>query len=106
MAHPLIVINGGVGEFFGICVHCDDIFLLSASRAGLQSMINECQSFAAANNLQFSVNADPVKSKSKCLIFSKNVADRTNVVLPWVPKLKHLGHTLDCNNTMNIDANS
>ena len=55
------------GEFFGICLYCDDIFLLSASLAGLQSMMDECHSFASANNLQFSCNIDPVKSKSKCL---------------------------------------
>ena len=67
------------GEFFGICLYCDDIFLLSASRAGLQSMMDECHSFASANNLQFSCNIDPVKSKSKCIIFSKNAADRTGV---------------------------
>ena len=104
--------NGG-GEFFGICVYCDDIFLLSASRAGLQSMMNVCQSFASANNLQFSVNADPIKSKSKCIIFSKHAADRTGVApillngvpLPWVSKLRHLGHTLDCNNSMTLDTN-
>ena len=96
------------GEFFGICLYCDDIFLLSASRAGLQSMMDECHSFASANNLQFSCNIDPVKSKSKCIIFSKNAADRTGVdpillngvPLPWVPKLRHLGHVLDCSNSM------
>ena len=105
--------GGGGGEFFGICLYCDDIFLLSASRAGLQSMMNECESFAANNNLQFSVNSCPIKSKSKCIIFSKNAADRNgvdpillnNVALPWVSKLKHLGHMLDCNNSMTIDSN-
>ena len=87
------------GEFFGICVYCDEIFLLSASRAGLQSLMDECQSFAANNNLQFSVNSCPIKSKSKCIIFAKNVVDRTGVdpillngvALPWVSKLRHLG---------------
>ena len=100
------------GEFAGVWVYCDDIFLLSASRAGLQSMMTECEIFAGANHLQFSTNIDPVKSKTKCIIFSKNDIDRTGISpimlngnpLPWVSHLKHLGNILQCDNSMNNDC--
>ena len=51
--------RGGPGEFCGVFVYCDDIFLLSASRSGLQSMMTTCENFAADKNLQFSTNIIP-----------------------------------------------
>ena len=103
---------GGPGEFCGVFVYCDDIFLLSASRSGLQSMMTTCQNFAADNNLQFSTNVIPKKSKSKCIIFCKNPAFRENVSpimldgnpLPWVTSVTHLGHVFDCDNNMYSDT--
>ena len=95
-------------EFCGVFVYCDDIFLLSASWSGLQSLMTTCQNFANDNNLKFSTNNIPAKSKSKCIIFSKNAAHRLNVSpimldgnpLPWVTNVKHLGHVFDCDNSM------
>ena len=49
------------GVFFGAMIFADDIFLLSASRNGLQAMVNLCQDFVTARNLKFGTNSDPVK---------------------------------------------
>ena len=59
------------GLFMGCFGYADDLFLLSASRSGLQAMVNICHDFASSRNLQFSTNLNLYKSKTKCLIFSK-----------------------------------
>ena len=99
------------GVFLGCLGYADDIFLLSASRSGLQAMVNLCQDFAAKKNLTFSTNADPGKSKTKCLVFSKKPRDRAGIppvqldfsALPWVSQVKHLGNLLQVDNTMKLD---
>ena len=50
--------------------YADDLFLMSASRLGLQSMVKICGVFASKRNLKFSTNPDPAKSKTKGIIFS------------------------------------
>ena len=57
------------GLFYGAVIHADDIFLLSASRNGLQAMIDICHNFVSARNLKFGTNSNPEKSKTKCIIF-------------------------------------
>ena len=53
---------------------------------------------------------DPNKSKIKGIIFSKNPVRQVSPVilngdpLPWVSSVKHLGNTLQCNNTMQMDC--
>ena len=99
------------GIFFGALVFADDLFLLSASRSGLQEMVNICQRFASSRNLKFGTNADPVKSKTKCLIFSnKNIVqDKFKRIvldgneLPWVDSVKPLGHFLKRDNSKRLD---
>ena len=81
---------------------------LSASRSGLQSLISTCEAFAAQNNLKFSTDNDPKKSKTKCIIFGASIGSHTNVPkillngnpLPWVTQVKHLGHILDNENNL------
>ena len=98
-------------QFYGCLGYADDLLLLSASRSGLQSMINTCSEFMKKKKLKFSTNADPVKSKTKCVIFSKKAKDRVNVApvkmngddLPWVTEVKHLGNILEDNNSMKRD---
>ena len=54
---------------------------------------------------------NPVKSKTKGIIFSAKPRDRSNVLnlklngdeLPWVNEVKHLGNTLENNNSMQRD---
>ena len=99
------------GVFFGALVFADDILLLSASRSGLQTLVNMCQDFAASRNLKFGTNSDPEKSKTKCIAFSKNKRDLKNLhpvklnddPLPWVTRVKHLGNLLQCDNSMSQD---
>ena len=74
-------------------------------------MVDICSNFATRKNLKFSTNINPDKSKTKCLIFSKIAKEREGVTpillngdpLPWVSQVKHLGSTLQLDNSMKID---
>ena len=98
-------------EYLGVFVFADDIFLLSASRPGLQAMVSKCEDFASKNNLKFSTNVDPEKSKTKGIIFSSKTAERTDVApivlcgdnLPWRDNLKLLGNIVQNDNSMKSD---
>ena len=98
--------------FMGCLGYADDILLLSGSRTGLQVMVDLCAKYAKNKILKFSTNANPEKSKTKCIVFSKNPRDRINVApvllnsdpLPWVSQVKHLGNILQNDNSMKIDC--
>ena len=100
------------GEFFGAMIFADDIMLLSASLSGLQTLIDISQGFASSKNLKFGTDPDPSKSKTKCIVFSKQKKDRVpsvqvmldGVPLPWVTQVKHLGNVLQCDNSMSVDV--
>ena len=94
-----------LGSYFVGCLgYADDILLLSGSRSGLQCMVSIAQRFVQLKNLKFSTDPDPVKSKTKCIIFSKKSKDLRNVApvllngdpLPWVQQVKHLGNVMQC----------
>jgi hypothetical protein len=95
----------------GVKISITFVLNLSASRSGLQSMVKICEDLAKSRNLKFSMNADPKKSKTKCIIFSKNAQSRQGILpislngdpLPWVESVKHLGNTLECDNSMRKD---
>ena len=97
--------------FLGATIYADDIFLLSASRYGLQAMVQICEQFGSTINLKFGTNENPVKSKTKCIMFTQSRRIITEVKqiqlggnrLPWVNQVKHLGHTLQSDNSKNID---
>ena len=99
------------GIFLACFGYADDLLLLSGSRTGLQELVKVCEKFAAKKSLKFSTNVNPEKSKTKCIIFSKKGQDVSQVVpivlngdpLPWVAQVKHLGNTLQCDNTMKMD---
>ena len=101
------------GVFYGAVIYADDIFLLSASRTGLQEMINISQNFVTKLNLRFGTNSNPEKSKTKCIAFSKKrrpIQPLKPIILdghplPWVQQVEHLGHTLQVDNSMKIDVN-
>ena len=102
------------GVFVGAFIYADDIFLLSCSRTGLQEMVNLCNNFVVRLNLKFGTNSIPSKSKTKCIIFNKKKNNNVHVKkilldgneLPWVSEVKHLGHTLQENNSMSLDISS
>ena len=96
--------------FCGVVGYADDILLLAPSRSAMVQMLRICESYAEEHNLQFSTDADPIKSKSKC-IFMKGTSKRQNPVnlqlygvdLPWVESASHLGNTLSNDCKMDID---
>ena len=100
------------GEYAGIFVYADDILLLSPSRPGLQAMIKESEDYAREYNFTFSTNKDPVKSKTKCIIFPKNHNQRTGIdkvtlngtPLEWVDDVNHLGNLLQLDNSFKKDC--
>ena len=98
--------------FMGAQIFADDIFLLSGNVSGLQEMVNICAEFASRKNLKFGTHMIPAKSKTKCIIFSNKKKDlkiSRNIFLygnplPWVSHVKHLGNTLQNDNSMRIDV--
>ena len=99
------------GVFFGAVIYADDIFLLSATRNGLQALVDICHDFVCTRNLKFGTHSNPDRSKTKCIVFNKKIYQNvqpTNIVLggdrlPWVQQVKHLGHVLQNDNSMRLD---
>ena len=98
--------------FVGAFIFADDILLLSASRSGLQSLVNVCQEFALKRNLKFGTSDNPAKSKTKCIVFGRKTQKISNPPapitldgknLPWVKKIMYLGCTLKEDNSMQTD---
>ena len=84
-------------QYAGIVGYADDNWLLAPSRAALQDMISTCEEFVNAHNLTFSTDVNPVKCKTKCMIFLKKVRHieplkLNNMILPFTTDAKHLGH--------------
>ena len=98
--------------FYGVLGYADDLLVLSASRSGLQAMVSICEKSAKMRKLKFSTSLDPNKSKTKCIMFTKGKLDKDSVApillngdpLPWVESVKHLGNTLEFNNSMRTDC--
>ena len=72
----------------------------------METMLRICEQYAAENNLEFSTDPNPDKSKSKCIFMCGHLkkAQPANlqlygVDLPWVKTATHLGHELswECN---------
>ena len=100
------------GEYCGVFIFADDVILLSATRNGLQTMVDLSQRFVRKRNLKFGTDTNPRKSKTKCIIFSprKVLSNPKNIILqgnmlPWVDEVLHLGITLQCDNSMKRDIN-
>ena len=101
-----------VGEvFMGALGYADDLVLLAPSRTAMQLMLDVCQDFGKKNNLLFSTDPDPIKSKTKCVFFCgrKRVEKPSplklyGVELPWVKSATHLGNELCEDGTMATDV--
>ena len=84
----------------------------TTSRTGLQAMVAICEKFMKQRRLKSSTNVNPMKSKTKCIVFSKVKNCQVNLApitlngdpLPWVDKVKHLGNLLEQNNSMKLDC--
>ena len=73
-------------------------------------MVMICEEFAKSKSLKFSTHADPKKSKTKCIMFSKSKPTDVAPILlngdplPWVREVKHLGNILQSDNSMKMDC--
>ena len=94
------------GVFCGVVGYADDLLLLAPSRSAMESMLKICEDYAGENNLEFSTDPDPVKSKSKCIFMQGHMKQSKpvnlklyGVDLPWVKTATHLGNELSehCN---------
>ena len=96
--------------FCGAVGYADDILLLAPSRSAMETMLSICEVYAAENNLEFSTDPDPGKSKSKCIFMQGNLRHPKplnlklyGVDLPWVRSASHLHHELSESCTMDLD---
>ena len=55
------------GKFFGAAGYADDIVLMAPCRSAMAQMVRTCEEFGQKNNLLFSTDPNPTKSKTKCL---------------------------------------
>ena len=76
----------------------------------MDTMLKVCEAYAKQNNLEFSTDPNPVKSKSKCIYMSGNLGrvkpanlQLYGVDLPWVDTASHLGNELHWKCTMDQD---
>ena len=99
------------GKFFGAAGYADDLILLAPCRSAMAQMVQICENFGKENNLMFSTDENPAKSKTKCMYMcgpkARNLVYPAPVQLygrdlPWVTHATHLGHELhqDCNMDM------
>ena len=88
-----------------------EVVVICPSREALQLLLNICQEFSEEHSMQFSTDPNPVKSKTKCLVFSKKPKTEIPKVtlngdpLPWVERAKHLGNDLSSKVSLNPVAN-
>lgn len=87
------------GTYLGIFGYADDIFLISPTVDGLQSMISTCEEYGTEHGLTFSTDSDPRKSKTKCLAFLRKQRELqplklNDKPLPWVDTVVHLGNKI------------
>ena len=87
------------GYFLGLLGYSDDNICLAPSIHALQDMLYTCQDFAAAHNLKFSTDNNPIKCKTKTMAFLKTQKVLPHLELcgnplPWTDKCKHLGTTI------------
>ena len=87
-------------HFFGALAYADDIMIMATSVQGLQEMVKLCEEHATENDLVFSTDADPRKSKTMCMAFNCQNKEQlasirlNNDDLPWVSRAKHIGNIL------------
>ena len=103
-----------IGDIFvGAAGFADDIILLAPCRSAMQQMISVCEKYALENNLLFSTDDNPERSKTKCLFMCGKSGPKVEFPaplklngrdLPWVEKGTHLGRELHQSCSMEYDA--
>ena len=95
----------------GAMGYADDLVLLAPTRTGMQMMLKACEEFGSSNNLLFSTDPDPRKSKTKCVFMSgrKKLAKPVPLTLygrelPFVKSATHLGNELCEDGSMDMDT--
>ena len=53
------------GRFLGAAGYADDLILLAPCRSAMAQMVKICENFGEKNNLMFSTDTNPAKSKTK-----------------------------------------
>ena len=82
-----------IAEYWDIQMIC---YLRHLCINALKEMLKTYENYANEHNLQFSTDANPVKSKTKCMAFVRGNKDLKSIELcgnelPWVNEIKHLG---------------
>ena len=100
------------GLFAGAGSYCDDLVLLAPTRSALQTMMTICENYAMRHNLTFSTHPNPLKSKTKCLLFQHSNGEELPAPivlngqnLPWVDHAAHLGHEFHKSGDQEMDCN-
>ena len=96
-----ILRNSGYGchikdVYAGVFGYSDDDILLAPSLSALERMIFLAETYFTKHGLSFSTDADPRKSKTKCIAWLREERTLPNLVLcgnqlPWVNQVTHLG---------------
>ena len=69
-----------IGDIFvGVMAYADDLVLLAPNRAAAEQMLHLCETWAEENNVHFSTDVDPSKSKSKAIFMC---GQRTQLAKP------------------------
>ena len=62
-----------IGKYYAGCAgYADDLLFLCPTRGGLQDMLDIAQKYVEEHKITFSTNPDPIKSKTKGIVFSKS----------------------------------
>ena len=88
-----------IGNFnYGILGYADDLSLLCPSRQGLQKMVNMVRTYCDLHGIKISVNINPKRSKTKCMVFNSKLNPTCiklyGISVPYVSEWKHLGTTI------------
>ena len=82
--------------------YADDLLLLAPSRDALQDMLSLSEKYASEQNISFSTDPNPEKSKTKGMVFTPNekkIEPEKLILngdpLPWVTHAKYLGNLIE-----------
>jgi hypothetical protein len=101
------------GIYVGIVGYANDLLMLAPSKNAAQLMLRVCEKFTGENNIRFSTEPDPRRSKSKAIYVVGPQGTKLPLPtplllcgspLPWVERAEHLGHALHADGTAAQDC--